>query len=439
MAAWRILGSVVLVLTLAGSAIAQTYPLAETPKPGDCYRFRLDMTLSGELRINKDGKQVPIKLEARARQEFPERVLLVGRNNLPQKVARSYEAVKATITVDGDRSERTLRPDRQLIIAQREKDQVIVYCPAGPLTREELELTAEHFDTLSLVGLLPGKPVVAGQTWKVENAVVQALCSFDGLTAQDLTCKLESVRDNTATVSVSGTASGLETGAVSKLSIQARYQFNLADKHLTRLEWKQTDERGQGPASPASRVESTIVVERSAMDQPECLGDVALVSVPDGFDVPLPLLQLLYRDQKGRFDLTYLRQWQTVAQTDDHLVLRLMDDGEFVAQATLTPWTRAEAGQHLSPEEFGEAMADTPGWDQEDLVEEGETRLGEGYWGYRISAVGRMDGLKVMQNFYLVASPAGAQAVVLVTMTPAQAEKLGTRDMDLVRGIAFKK
>lgn len=439
MHAWRTLGSVVLVLGLAGAANAQTYSLVETPKPGDCFSYRIDMSLSGELHVTREGKQVPLKLAATATHQFPERILIVGKNNVPQKCARRYETATATITINGQPSERSLRGDRQLIVAQREKDQTLAYCPAGPLTREELELVGEHFDTLSLTGMLPGKAVKVAETWKVPNAVVQALCNFEGLTSQDLTCKLDRVHDHTAEVSVQGTASGIETGALSKLTIRGSYAFDLDEHHLTLLKWEQKDERGQGPASPASVVESTTRITRKDIEQPDSLNDVALVSVPEKFEVPAPLQLLSYRDPKGRFDMVYDRKWLSVSQADDHLVFRLMDDGEFVAQATVTPWTPAEAGKHLSPEDFGEAMADTPGWEQDELIEEGGLSLENNLWGYRIAATGKMDGLKVVQNFYLIAAPSGAQAVVVVTMTQPQAEKLGTRDVDLIRGLTFKK
>ena len=54
-----------------------------------------------------------------------------------------------------------------------------------------------------------------------------------------------------------------------------------------------------------------------------------------------------------------------------------------------------------------------------------------GRWAYRVSAVGQTDGLKVMQNFYLVAGPEGEQVVLAFTMTPAQAKKLGKKDQAL--------
>ena len=92
---------------------------------------------------------------------------------------------------------------------------------------------------------LPATGGWVGATWKVSHAVAQALCHFDGLTDQDLTCKLEEVKDGVARVSVIGPANGIELGALVKLKIDATYRFDLGAKRLTWLEWKQSDEREQ--------------------------------------------------------------------------------------------------------------------------------------------------------------------------------------------------
>lgn len=418
---------------LAGSAVhAETFPLLETVQVGDFCHVRLDMKLTGELRVVKGEKTLPLKLEAIAAHEFPERVLSVNGQGLADKMARYYETARTTITVDGSRSERTLRDDRKLLVAQRAKDQHLAYSPAGALFREEIDLTSSHFDTLYITGLLPGKAVAIGDTWKIPSAVAQAVCNFEGLASQELTGKLEEVADGVARFSVTGSATGIDLGAVVKVSVQATGRFDLKAKRLAAVEWSQKDERELGPASPAAAIQSNVTVRRQAIDKAETLSDVALVSVPDKFDPPATLTNVDYRDSKGRFALLYAREWQMVSQTDSHTVLRLMERGDFVAQATITPWTQAGKGKHLSPEEFKTAMSDTPGWELEKELQAGVVTEAEGRWVYRISALGQLDGVPVMQNFYLIAGPDGEQVVVAFSLNPKQADKLGARDLSFV-------
>jgi hypothetical protein len=389
------------------------------------------------MRISRDSKPVSLKLSADATHEFPERVIAIDTHGHVQKTARAYQTARARIATGPERSERTLRPERCLVVAQQVKGQTVVYSPAGALTPEELELVSEHFDTLAITGLLPGRAVNIGAAWKIDSDAVQALCSFEGLSEHSMTCKLEEVKAGIARVSVSGSATGIDLGAMVKLTVAGAYHFDIKSQRVVWLEWKQKDERGQGPASPTTTVESTTTLTRTPIPQPACLSDVALISVPDG-DPPGTMTQLAYHhDSKTPFDLQYARDWQIVGQSTEHVVLRLLDRGDFVAQATLTPWERARPGEHLSPEAFRESTSKTPGWEQGEAVEDGEVPADGGRWIYRISAPGRMDGLKVVQNFYVVAGPGGEQVLLAFTMTPAQVEKLGTRDLALVRGISF--
>src|SRR5208283_3345400 len=288
-------------------------------------------------------------------------------------------------------------------------------------------------------GVLPGKAAI-GETWKLPNSVAQALCSYEGLLEQSLTGKLESVTGDVAFLAVTGTASGIDLGALTKSSVTASCKFDLKTHRLTELEWKQKDEREQGPASPATVIETTWKLQRDFLDEmPKELSDYALTKVPEGLEPPpAAAMQLVQRDPKDRYQLTHGREWQIVGQTEEHLIMRLMESGDFVAQVVISPWTHAEAGKHLSADEFKEAMNATPGWDPQEVLDEGERQLEKGYWVYRMSALGQMDGLKVVQSFYLVAGPKGDQAVLAFTLKQALAEKLGTRDLKLVDGIELQ-
>jgi hypothetical protein len=443
MAAWRTLGSLVVALAVAGAARAQTYPLKEEPLEGTYAQIKLGLELTSELKFQQEGKPLAVKEAATATHEYVERVLKAGADSTAEKVARFYRTAKIALTVGADRSERGLRDDRRLVVCERQKDSLLTYAVKGQLTREELQLT-EHLDTLALTGLLPAREVPVGETWKLANPVVQALCRFDGLTAQDMVCKLEEVKDDTATVSVSGIAGGIDLGAAVKLKVRGSYRFDLKARRIVSLEWKQSEEREQGPVSPAAAVEVTITLARTLVETDSELNDTALVPMPRA-ESPEEiarleqLRQLTYAEPQARYKLLHSREWHLVGGTERHQVFRLMDKGQFVAQATLSPWRKVEPGKHLTGEEFQELIAETPGWVSEKVLktEEVQAAAGNGHWIYQITAEGEMEGVKALQHFYLVAGPQGDQVLVTFTMTPAQAQRLGTRDLDLLRGIGF--
>jgi hypothetical protein len=237
---------------------------------------------------------------------------------------------------------------------------------------------------------------------------------------------------------VTGPANGIELGAMVKLKVSATYHFDLTAQRLTWLEWKQTDDRDQGPANPAMTSTSTTTLTRAPVARPDALADAALASVPKDFKVPETLLVVEYRHPAGKFDLNHARDWQVVGEPEERLILRLIERGDFVAQATVTPWKPAGKGKHLSPEEFKAVVGEGQSWVPEKELQAGEVPAGgDGRWAYRVSMLGKSDGVPVLQNFYLVAGPNGDQVVIAVTLAPKKAEQLGSRDLSLAGSIEF--
>jgi hypothetical protein len=226
MKAWRVSGAVVLLLVAVPAGWGQSCNLAEMVKPGDCFRYDLDMKLKGEIRFRQEEKTVPVKLSASASHAYPERVLEAS-GAMVQKSVRIYETAKANIQRGEQKTESTLRAGRNFVVAQRHKEERLVYCPAGALYRTEIELLADHFDTLAVAGVLPGKAVKVGETWKLPNSVAQALCSLEGMTENKLTGKLDKLAGDTASFSVSGSAAGVENGAVVKMTVEATGTFDV--------------------------------------------------------------------------------------------------------------------------------------------------------------------------------------------------------------------
>jgi hypothetical protein len=412
--------------------------LAETPKEGECFRITTETQLAGNLKVIRDGKPALLKINAKNEHVFAERVLSADRS-VARKSARFYTTAAAHATVDADRVERTLAANRRLVVAQRTGDSFFCYSPTGPLTRPDLEVVSEHFDTLHLTGILPGKEVGLGETWKIDNLVAQSLCLFDGLISHDLTARLKEVGPN-AVITIEGTAKGIENGAMATLTIAATVRFDTAKKRIVGLEWKQKDARDQGPVTPAAELETSTTLKREKLDQaPAELADAIVAAIPTGDDPPATLKQLLQRDPKNRYQLLHARDWFVVGQTDRHLMMRLLERGDFVAQATITTWESAGPGKHMSPTDFEKLAASGGTWKLEEITDRTDVPTDADRWAYRISARGELDGSPVVQTFYVVANAVGEQIVVTFTMRPASASRIGTRDLELVNALDFPK
>jgi len=431
----RLWESFLVVVVLANLAHAQAVHLTEAPLVDSHCRVELTMELAGKVTVRQD-KAVSFKQTAQGRHEFVERVL-EAKDGLGLKAARFYQSAEATIKVEDEVMQRKLDPRHALTLVVRkradEKSQAI--SGKGNFTREALDLT-EHFDTLAVTGLVPGKEVKAGETWSVTKPVAQALGSFDALIKHELTCKLKEVKGDIAHVEVVGTIQGIDLGAEVSLLIDGSYEFDLKEKRLTRLVWKQTEQRKAGPVNPEMAGTVTITLRRTPLAPANEVNDFALVPVQGKAVQHLPLV---YRDPRGRFEFQHGRDWILTSPADNaQVVLRLLDRGNFVAQATFTPLKKGIPGQVKKLDDFEGEMADTPGWEPDKILER-KANAGhpQQYTVHRVTAAGRQLGVECIQSFLLITSPQGDQLIAAFSMPPNQAGNVNGRDDEVVRSVVF--
>ena len=422
------------VLLCSAPAFAQTVKLGEDLQPGEYHRYELELSVGGKLKI---GKAEGLPLRAEASHRFVERIEATDARGGAGKVIRHYDKAKSTTVVGGEKSARELAADRRLTFAGRTDSGTLHYSPLGPLSRDELELIAEHFDTMVLAGLLPNKEIKVGETWALVSEATQYACQFEGITKNELTGTLVSVEAGVARFTIAGKAEGVEAGAATKTAVLASGAFDLKSSRITELNWEQTDDRGQGPASPAAEVTATVKLTRAVLpEEPKELSIAVREKFPAG-KVPPEATLLRHADPDGKYSFIYPREWVIVGRTDEHLVIRLVEKAEFIAQVTLSAWKKAEPGRHATAEEFKASFAKLPGWEPAETTEDGAVTAPAGHWLYKVGAKGKQNGTEVLQTFYLFAGPNGDQIAVTVVASPDKGGKTTAREGQLLGAIVF--
>ncbi len=438
----RLLLCVLTGLLATNALSAQGVNLAEAPLDQRSVRNELTLELEGKVLSKQNGKDLSFPHKASARHVFVERFLDAKDGGSADKAARFYTTAEGTIRFNNNEaSHRSLRAERRFLVAQRVKEQIVSFSPKGPLTREEMEVT-EHLDTLALPGLLPGKMTEVGKSWAIPNRVVAALCELDGLTEQNLEGKLESLtnKNHLAIIKIVGKAQGINLGAQVVMLVNVRMEFDLKSQRIVFVEWKETDERQQGPVSPAMSAELTILLNRAPIAEPAQLNKFALVPVPTTETPPANLTNIQHLDAKKRYELSYARDWHVVSPDDSaQLVLRQLERGEFIAQATFTVWKKTDAKAVMKLDEFAALVAKTPGWVEDKEIE--RKQLDDPAKGnlatYRVASSGELDGIRTVQYYYLIVGAHGDQLIVTFSVVPQHVQRLGSRDLEMVREITF--
>ncbi|MFO0823714.1 MAG: hypothetical protein U0792_11455 [Gemmataceae bacterium] len=206
----------------------------------------IELDLKGELFFSIDGKKESVGLQAKARHIFAERVLSVA-DGMPNSTVRAYSDAVASVVVGSDRTNRSLPTDRRTIAVRRSADGLFCFAPAGPLTRDELDLVTEHFNPQCLAGLLPGKEVNVGDTWTVSNAAAQSACLLSAVIKSEVSGKLVQVKDGAATFTVEGTVEGVDHGSKVTMTNATGLSSDVAaaGRVTCQSPWKQKDDREQ--------------------------------------------------------------------------------------------------------------------------------------------------------------------------------------------------
>ena len=433
--------SLCVLMCLLGPAAAQTVTLAETATAGDTFRVNIALTVTGKIKTTgADGKPESMNLGATGSHKYAERIEAVDDRGAVARAVRGYTACESEATLPGTKTKRLLAASRRVVVVQKSADGPTHYSPLGSLTRDELDVVAGHFDSTTVALLLPGKAVNVGDTWPIPAAVVQAVCLFDGLVKHDWVGTLTDVKDGAATFTVTGPAEGYEVGAAVKLSLALTGTYDLAKKRVVRVAVEESDTREQGPVAPACDVKASLTLTRTPLtEEPTELTAADRAKIPADGTIPPGLLTLRHDDPAGSYGFFYARDWYVVAATNEHLVMRLVDRGEFIAQATVLVWKKVLPGTHGTSAELKDAVAKQPGWVAEKMTEDGEIPTDAGRWLYRLVAQGKQDDVPVVQAFHLLAGPAGHQLVVTVVARQEKAVRVGTRDVQLVNSIDLPK
>ena len=210
-------------LLLAGPPDKRTYDLHPVRKPGELTKVQLKLEVAGKLGlIPDDTTEAPkakedavkwSKLAVTAQLAYEEKLLSAsGPGEGVLKSVRYYTDASVKITRGDHVANPVLRPERRLIAVRAEGPLVTAFSPAGPLSRDELDLITPIGNSLLLDNLLPDHAVAIGDSWKHGENLLTALLEWDTVTASEVQSTLTQIVGNYARAEFSGRAEGREGG-----------------------------------------------------------------------------------------------------------------------------------------------------------------------------------------------------------------------------------
>lgn len=426
-----ILAAIALTAPSASPAGEQgTFSLAARTVPGGARQLKLVVDVSGELKLNADGKEVrrvPVAVEASA--EMQERWKEAG-DNAQLATIRQYRSCAAKIRIQEKEFRHELRTDRQVVECSRRGDRIVLVSPLGPLTREELELLEAPFQSLLLQGLLPAQPVELGESWPISESTVQAVFNLDAINQQQVTGTLKEVTDGVALVELAGKLSGAAGGVSSDIEFKAKLNVNVEQQAITWLAASIRENRAVGHARPGFETVTKLRLLTENCDVPPELNDQALAQLPRQDDAASQLLELV--SEKGGYSMLHDRRWRRMTDRHDVAVLRMVDQGDLIAQCNISVLPALPKGQQLTLEGFQQDIGRGLGKSFEQFVEATQQLSDDKTLAIsRVVAVGKVQDIPIQWIHYYLADNQGRRASIVFTLEQKLVERFGTADRTL--------
>ncbi|MCY2963003.1 MAG: hypothetical protein NT069_05000 [Planctomycetota bacterium] len=416
--------------------------------PTDARVFQVTSTLAvtGKIYPQPGAESaLPLKVDAGFKL-LEKRLEGAGRQAQALRSIRYYDQAGASITAGKQVSNADLRDECRLVVAEGTDAGIDVSSPSGPLQVGELELLRTAGDSLAVAGLLPDTAVEPSDTWKPATWVLPVLAGIEAVEKSQLSCRLEKLTDDIATISFQGEIIGAVLGAAAKVHIEGELEYKVSQRHWQKLTLTQTEKRAVGAVSPGLDVEAKITTSRRLAKAAGRLSETDLKGVPLesndasrllAFDAPLWNTRVFHS-----------RDWHLLNQNSDSALLRMLEKGELLAQCSIKKLADAEPGKHVPEEIFQKDIQKTLGKNFQKLVQAERLRIREGLYVYRVVAVGTVpiknekdeEVLNPMQwNYYLVANTDGRQLALVFSVAPELAAKFKDRDLAIVGGLEFLK
>ena len=422
-----ILAGLLILASAEVTADESTVTLKARNQQGELTKVQAVVELSGELKLNPDGKKLTkLPLKGTGDLVYEERLVAIGNADQPRTDVRHYQAAEARFVVGDSPLTTKLSDDRRLIGVSTRKSQSTVYSPLGPLSKDELELIDIQGSSTLFHRLLPEKDVEPGEKWTLSDETVAMLLRWDVVTENKLECTFKRVEEGVAQCEISGTASGSTSGISSDVDVNAKYNFDLSQKRVSWLAMSLHEIRAVGHAEPGFDVTARIRVVVQPLESSVELADDVVSSLPlDGEEAATYLTHVA---ADGALQMILPRSWKVMVDRHDVTILRFIDRGEMIAQCNLSKLTDAAPDKLLTMESFQSDIQRSLDKNFGEFVDARQFKTERGLRALRVVASGVASDLPIQWIYYHVTDDAGHQAAIVFTLDAKLVERFGGED-----------
>jgi hypothetical protein len=217
--------------------------------------------------------------------------------------------------------------------------------------------------------------------------------------------------------------------------VKGKYQVSLAGRQVTWLGLLIKEDRKPGEVSAGADVVALLQMTITPISASPRLTDSAIAGV--SLSPTDAATQLTHRSADGVWMLTYDRKWYMNTDQRDMTILRLVEDGQRIAQCNVKTMSKAETSKTPKLAKFEEEVSRALAKNRGKLVESKELSHEAGYRVFRVTVNGESSDVAIQWNYYLVIDDQGRQVVFAFTALKENLDRLSGADRRLVGAFRF--
>ncbi|MCA9153851.1 MAG: hypothetical protein KDA38_03655 [Planctomycetales bacterium] len=429
------------------SADSQGHLLRARHAPGSHLEVKTILEVDGSLRVNPDGKKVvelPLKLVANhqyaERWLSPTRRTNSGDSGEQPATVRLYRKAEADMRIEDSSRQITLDDERRIVAVHLGEGRPKLYSPLGPITRDDLELIDVQGNSALLDELLPSgeQRTKTGEGWTIDKAVIGYLLGLEAVSQSDVSAKLASVENDVAIIDIGGAVSGAVGGVASEIECKAKLNFDLKSQQITWLAMSIQEDRAIGHAEAGFKVTARLrmaIADSSDNDSVPELADDSLANLPIAYNLGSELLQ--FQSQPGGFRLLHDRRWRLMGDEAKLAVMRMVDQGDLIAQCNISNLPAFSLGKQLTLEAFHADIEKSLGDQFMQFTEASESLNQQQLRVLKCVATGNSSGLPIVWVYYHLSNDAGRRLAIGFTLEDRLLEQFAEADQVLVNSLEF--
>lgn len=409
-------------------------PAAAAPTAAAPRRYELKLEAQGTLELDPSG-QAPVKSPFRvvAGFDFAQRCESQGDSHW---AARRFAKAESAITVGrGSTVIRLSEPERVIVERQQRRDERQVEArfdrAGGSLTSDEIDLIRlPLISPASTAWFRAAADQGLNETWTPEGWAVAAALGIDVVTDNRIRCRVLKRAAGKTTVETRGSVSGSVGNVATEIELIGTVELADGSDFPLAAQWQICEDRALGPATPGFSATTKLELTDRGPTAWSADDETAYREVRESTD-GAGSERLVFESKRHGFRLTHSSKWTPIGDNSQAAILRMVDQGDLIAQAHITRLQSLEAGTKLTADRYRKDVAEAIGDGNGQVVDVSDFVTARGYDGIRAIVSAEVSGVAIQWIYLHIADATGRRCGWVITVEQDRLDRLGNEDQTL--------